>query len=409
MKKINNLINNHPIYLLIIIICLVFLPSAIVAKPQSESKLIVRALGIDKVGEEYEISAIAFLPKASQSFTENYKIVEGKGKTLYEAIASATKETGKDVGLAHTGIVFVNDELCKQGLVESMDFLVRDYSLGNNTFVVYVPDSTKEMIKLTNSLALSSGIRVADVADYDEEKILHGQSNIESIYDSAYSKSKCSLLSVMEISETEGLSVEGQPSGNEESSGAGGTEGEKEKKILNSGKILVLKSGKKALLLEEEEADFYKWTRNSKFSDILIIENFSDEKFDNAILTFTVKSNDVNYDLSFENNIPVCTLTINPTLILMEANQKNTDSDISLFASIEPTGKLKETINNKIKTEVEQILEKFKTLNLDVNKVYEKFYASKTKQFKQFLNTLENKEDYLSEIVFKVVVKSEIN
>ena len=154
MKKLFNFLKNHPIYCLIIIICVVFLPGAIIAKPQAESKLIIRALGIDKSGDEYQVSAIAFLPKASQSFQENYKIVEGKGRTLYDAVSAAAKETGKDIGLAHTGIVFVNDEICQEGLVESIDFLVRDYSLGNDTYVVYVPESTKELVEAVDWCAV---------------------------------------------------------------------------------------------------------------------------------------------------------------------------------------------------------------------------------------------------------------
>ena len=175
MKKLFNFLKNHPIYCLIIVICVVFLPGAIIAKPQTESKLIIRALGIDKAGDEYQVSAIAFLPKASQSFQENYKIVEGKGRTLYDAVSAAAKETGKDIGLAHTGIVFVNDEICQEGLVESIDFLVRDYSLGNDTYVVYVPESTKELVEAAHNLAMSSGIHLGDVAGYDERKVVHGE------------------------------------------------------------------------------------------------------------------------------------------------------------------------------------------------------------------------------------------
>ena len=235
MKKLFNFLKNHPIYCLIIVICVVFLPGAIIAKPQAESKLIIRALGIDKAGDEYQVSAIAFLPKASQSFQENYKIVEGKGRTLYDAVSAAAKETGKDIGLAHTGIVFVNDEICREGLVEAIDFLVRDYSLGNDTYVVYVPESTKELVEAAHNLAMSSGIHLGDVAGYDERKVVHGESNIESIYDSAYSPSKCSLMTVMEMSEEEGIEPGGGQSaggtGEEQSGGGGEQEQKPQKKI----------------------------------------------------------------------------------------------------------------------------------------------------------------------------------
>ena len=411
MKKLINFFKNHPIYCLIIIICVVFLPGAIIAKPQAESKLIIRALGIDKSGDEYQVSAIAFLPKASQSFQENYKIVEGKGKTLYDAVSATAKETGKDIGLAHTGIVFVNDEICREGLVEVIDFLVRDYSLGNDTYVVYVPSSTKELVEAAHNLAMSSGIHLGDVAGYDEKKVIHGESNIESIYDSAYSPSKCSLMTIMEMSEEEGIEPGGgQGAGGtgEEQSGGGGQAQKPQKKILNEEKILILKEGKKALILEPEQTKKYKWTKSSSFSDALTLENFSDKNFKNATLSFSVNSNDVSQRLSFKGGKPIYTFLIKPRLSIVEVNQEDLDDDIFIDVSKFETEKLETTINNKIKNEVYDFIKTFVDANTDINMIYEKFNAEKTSQFQKFLEGLENKDNFLSEIKFYVEVDCKI-
>lgn len=413
MKKLFNFLKNHPIYCLIIVICVVFLPGAIIAKPQTESKLIIRALGIDKAGDEYQVSAIAFLPKASQSFQENYKIVEGKGRTLYDAVSAAAKETGKDIGLAHTGIVFVNDEICQEGLVESIDFLVRDYSLGNDTYVVYVPDSTKELVEAAHNLAMSSGIHLGDVAGYDERKVVHGESNIESIYDSAYSPSKCSLMTVMEMSEEEGIEPGGGQNtsgtgGEEQSGGGGGGASQSQKKILNEEKILILKEGKKALILEPEQTKKYKWTKSSNFADALTLENYSDKNFKNATLSLSVSSNNVSQRLSFKNGKPIFTFLIKPKLSIVEVNQDNLDDDIFIDVSKFETEKLKTTINNRIKNEVYDFIQTFVDANTDINMIYEKFNAEKTSQFQSFLEGLENKENFLSEIKFYVEVDCKI-
>ena len=407
MKRIFNFLTKHPIYVLLIVICFVFLPQAIIKDSQSESKLIIRVIGVDKVDNQFEVSAIAYIPKASQSFVENYKVIEGKGKTLYDAISSATKETGKKIDLAHTGIVFVNSELCEQGLVESVDFLVKDYSLGNNTFVVYVPNSTKEIIKAANTLTLSSGIKLSNVADFDEEKIIHGNSNIESVYDSAYSPSKCALLNIMEISEEQGLEPSGESSSAEEGGGnSKNSETQNSKKILNSGKILVLKSAKKALTLDVEQANMFKWTRNSKFSDILIIENYSDDNFDNATLTFDVEENKVSYELGFENGVPVYKIKINPHLSLVEVNQKNINNKTANHSFNYFSQTLENHINSKIFEDVTQILNLLKNQNLDVNKIYEKFNAVKTKEFQNFIKKLSDKEKYFQNISFQVEVNA---
>ena len=410
MKKIFSFINKHPIYLLLIIICVVFLPGAVIARPQSESNLIIRALGIDKNGDEYEVSAIAFLPKASQSFAENYKVIEGKGRTLFEAIAVAANETGKKVGLAHAGIIFVNDGICQEGLTQAVDYLVRDYSLGNETYVVYVEDSSKELIKAANNLAMSSGIRLGDIAAFNEETFIHGKSNLESIYDSAYSPSKCSILSVMEMSEEEGLeSGGGQNNSNSgEESEQSKNSGENEKKILNEGKILILKEGKKALLLNKEQTEQFRWTKSSSFSDSLILKNFSDKNFKDATITLSVNKNNVSHKLDFKNGKPVFTFIINPRMSIVEVNQKVLDRDIFLNVTSFETEKLKTTINNKIKDKVYSIIKTLVDANVDVNLIYEKFNAEKTSEFQKFLSKLENQEDFLSKVKFYVEVDCKI-
>ena len=82
MKKIFNFVKMHAIFILFCVICVVFLPNAVVAQPQSRTKLVVRAIGVDKKDSGYEVSAIVFIPKATQTFSENYQVVSGKGNSL---------------------------------------------------------------------------------------------------------------------------------------------------------------------------------------------------------------------------------------------------------------------------------------------------------------------------------------
>lgn len=416
MKKIFNFIRAHPIICLFIVICAVFLPSAVVAQPESQTKLIVRALGIDKNGEEYEISAVVFTPKSSQNFTESYKVVEGKGDSVYEAVVAVGIELGREIGLAHTGVVFVNDEMCESGLIESLDYLIRDYSLGNDTFIVYVPDSTKDMIKQVESLNKESGIKVSNIAQYDENSIVIQKSNLESIFDSSYSPSKCVFMNVFELTEEEGLEAGGESGGggggsSEDSGGGSGGEqkSEQKKKILNEGKALVIKEGKKALILEKEEMDKFRFTKNFTWADVLKIENFSDENFDNASITFTVMENTANYKINFENEKPVCEILIKPVLKIAEVNQQGLNDDIYVGESKHSSEKLLNEVDKKIVSDVEEVMKKLIENNLDVNLIYEIFNANYHKQFQKFLSTLENEDEFLQYIEFKYKCNSTIN
>ena len=171
MKKIFSFIKNHPIYCLLIL-CLLFLPTAIVAQPESANKIIIRAMGIDKTEEGYEVTAIAFTPQSSQTFGENYKVIEGKGDSLYTALISLGNHAGKEIALAHTNVIVVDEKASAEGLIEAIDYLNREYSLGNDAHVMYCPSSTSELIRHVNELGIGSEIRLGKISTFDEEKII---------------------------------------------------------------------------------------------------------------------------------------------------------------------------------------------------------------------------------------------
>ena len=410
MKKIFNFLKNHPIYCLLFL-CLLFLPSAVVAQPESVNKIIVRALGIDKTTTGYEISAIIFTPKSSQTFGENYKVVEGKGDTLYSALVSMSTQVGKEVALAHTDVIFVDNKTSEDGLIETIDYLNREYSLGSDTYVMYCPSSTKEIVKMANELAIGSEIRLGSISAYDEKNVILNKSNIESIYSSAYSPSKCTLLNVIEASEEEGLdpggsgaSSGGSETGGSEtggsSTGGSGSSGTS-KKLLNGGKAAVFKGGKKVMVLSEEDVLKYRFTKNSEFAQTFTLENFSDANFTEAKITFTVTKSNVKYDLSFDKNTPICKIKINPTLMISEVNQSELDSDIYISPYMLGTKELKTAVEAKVCDDTKQIVEKFVDANLDVNQIYEKFNAKLTKKFQSYLSDLLDENEYLKGIRFE--------
>lgn len=417
MKKLFKFFVKHPIYLLFAFICIAFLPRAIIAEPQSRSKLIVRAIGIDKTEEGFQASAIAFTPKSTQTFSENYKVVEGKGQTLYDALSAISTEAGKEVALAHANVVFVDDEVCKSGLVETLDYLVRDYSLGNDTFVVYVPNSASDIIKQTQSLVQSSGIKIEEISQYDNTKILINKSDLETIYYSAFSKSRCALLNVMELGEngleTSGGSSEGASSqegtGQQEGQGQSQENDQQNQKILNTGKALVIKDGKKALVLGQEQTKQLRLTKPSKQGENIILENFTDSHFNNATVILSLTKNNVKTKAFFLNGKPCLKFYITPSFQISEVNQEKKDDSIYVGKRQLGSPELKAAANAKIKREALSVLEFLAQNNVDVVEAYDAFDSKFHNQFEAFLSEIDNKEEYIKQFTFEVEVNSLIS
>lgn len=403
MTKIFNFVKKHAIVILFCVLCVVFLPTAIVAQPQSRTKLVVRAIGVDKLDGEYEVSAIVFIPKATQTFSENFQVVSGKGKSFYEAFSNIGTETGREVALSHTSVIYVNDAVCEEGLVDSLDYLIRDYSLNNSSNLVYIEKNAKEVIEAAKTVIQNSGVKIGDVAKFDEDKVVLQQSNLESVYSSAYSKSQCAMINIMELSEERGLESS-SPGGGEQSPGQEETTQQGNKKILNEGKSLILKKGKKALVLSQDETAALRFGKKFKQVGFFSIENFSNENFDNAHLSFAIEDNSVKFLPSIKNGEAVMKIEVCPKLRLVEVNQKKIDKNIYLGEDTIATNSLIVEINKEIKEDFEQILRKLQARNLDVLSTYEKFDASLHGEFQKFLSSLENPETYFENINLEISV-----
>ena len=163
------------------------------------------------------------------------------------------------------------------------------------------------------------------------------------------------------------------------------------------------------MLLEKDDVEKFKFTKDFRWADVLRIESFSDENFNNANIVFTVVENVAKYNIGFKNEKPFCEIMINPVLTIAEVNQEGLDDDIYVGESKHSSKKLLSEVDKKIEKEVEEVMDKLIKNNLDVNLIYEHFNANHHKQFQKFLSTLENEDEFLQHIEFKYECNSTIN
>ena len=82
LKKIFNFLINRPIIVVFVLIIIFYVPSISVMQAQSVEKLIVRIIGIDKAGTDYEVTLLYFQPSTVQAFNDNFKTISVK-ETLH--------------------------------------------------------------------------------------------------------------------------------------------------------------------------------------------------------------------------------------------------------------------------------------------------------------------------------------
>ena len=131
---------HNKILLVILLLFIVMFPVTISLPQQSRSENIVTAIGIDKNGEEYEVSLQYLIPYAGSS--ENaLKCASMKGKSVGEAIEKFNLDFGKVSGFAHCRVIVFNNEASDEGLNGALDYLQRIKTNTNNIFLVSTPIS----------------------------------------------------------------------------------------------------------------------------------------------------------------------------------------------------------------------------------------------------------------------------
>ena len=134
------------------------------------------------------------------------------------------------------------------------------------------------------------------------------------------------------------------------------------------------------------------------------IENFSDENFDEANLTFEIFDKKLRNKVSYQNGVPIFQIDMELSLTLTEVENKNgmIEKNVEFFTI---TPEALDAIEQKVRKSVMEGVEIMRDNQIDVIDFYTIMHNSDKRDFNKFLSSLEDEDDYLSRMVFKVSVK----
>ena len=121
MKEYLKNIYKTPMVFVFILTTIIYGFNALGMTAEINRYAIVSAIGIDSSDDEeskFEISLLTFIPIAEQTFTETYKVVSAKGKSLSEAMDYAGLHIGREVGLSHVKLIVLNEELVHEDITK---------------------------------------------------------------------------------------------------------------------------------------------------------------------------------------------------------------------------------------------------------------------------------------------------
>ena len=406
IKEYLKILTKSPIILIAIFIILTFGSVSLGKNAEINQYAIVTAIGIDKAensDNEVEISLLTFVPVAQQSFTEKYKVIKAKGESVSEAIDFAGLSIGRRVGLNHVKILVINEEYFNENASVEMDFLVRDKNLALSTSVVCTDAKASEFLEAVEKLDSEGSIKIDDIIEFNNEYVYSNESTLETFYKGLYGPSKSSLVSFIALSENSDEGVTVSANNGEGQAGNSGSQNssQSEKTIQNDGSTILCREGREVCHLNSEDMKKINFLRGSFAKGAITIENFSDNVFHNARLTFDIYESYINKRVKFENNIPIVNTDVRVFVKLTEAKE----NDLEIKENVDYKNMSTEAVNaleKEIKSLIKEGLDILRENQCDIIDVYTLLYNHDPNAMQKFLKSLEDEEDYLNHIIFKI-------
>lgn len=127
-------------------------------------------MAIDKAEDGYEVSILIANSKKNQVSSkegESQTIVySAKGKTISDALKNIDLENPRQIYLGHLAVIVISEEVAKEGLLNSIDLLLRSSESTKRFYVAIAKDDkAKDVIKIISPLesfpsqAISTNIR----------------------------------------------------------------------------------------------------------------------------------------------------------------------------------------------------------------------------------------------------------
>ena len=395
-----------PMVIVFILISIIYGGIALGKDAEIDDYAVVTAIGLDK-GEEdvVEISLLTFVPIVTQNFSEQYEVVKSSGKSISEAMDFAGLHLGRQVGLSHVKMVVVNEDFFTNDATTEMDYLTRNANLALSTTLVCTDASAFDFLSAVKEFNTASSIKADDLVEFNEDYVYSTESTFETFYKGIYSPTNTELVSFITLTskDEEGISIQTAAQNSAGGGSGGGQSGQEQekKKILNDGQAILCKDGREVYKLDKEEMKHLNFLKGDFKSGSIIIENFSDNVFTNAELTFEIFENKLNTQVAFENGIPV--VYINSKIFLKLSEAKQTERLINEnvdFKNI--SNEAIKAIEFKIKEYMQDGIRIMRENKADITNLYTTIYNKFPKEMLEFLDRLEDRDDFLNFVVFKV-------
>ena len=407
-KKLKSIFSPKKLVLWLSILILIFTVPAFNKSAMSQTQAIVTMLCVDKVDDKIKVAATVLTP--SQDKKANFQVYSGEGDTLGYAVDSISLAIGKEMGFAQCKIMALGENICKEGVMQALDYMTRTKKVGRNAVLVSFTGDIIDFTQAVANLNLEKSLRLDRIVSFDKRYILTQDSNIETFYIGYYSPISLGIMSKVKLGTNEefnAIEVAGSDAGNAGGSNSDMTStggGQEDKKfIMNDGTVSLFKQGKHYIDMSLDEVKKANIFVNDAQKGTVVVDNVTDHIYSDAKVVVNILKKDISIEPSFNNDTPVYKTDVSLTVFIDEVIEENPSKRLLKRNQDFLTNALIEKIKEKMETDMREIVAYCQDYKIDLLGVYKHFYALENKKFEKYLD--EKGEDYLSGIDYQINIK----
>lgn len=465
MEKLKKIWQNKVFYVLMVLV-LVFLTPITGRPAESELRAVVATLGIDLAPNGVEITVGVLSAKGEADIISNLDPVSANGESVDIAIYNLGVKLGKKVGLSHCEYIVFSEEMFEEDVTIYLDFFIRTNNLTTNAVLVATQGKAKDLINAATSKDSPYNTSIKNMIIFNDDFLFATNMNVETFYNAYYGYEGISILGVFdamdesEIDEIEdgpdgqgqeeavgkeGLNESGfsgdednkeqdsateqgdaagdanTQSGNNESSSGGGTGGtgggtsaeesgddeDKKEVVQYQANMLIVKNGKAIRKLTRNEVDYLKIYHHFIRTMFVKIDNVDTPEYKDASITFEIYDKRADSRVYYIDGVPVYKTVLKLSVKFDEVNapDKTLDSLNEVGDVVLPN--IKEEFIKKIEDLFAELIANAKKDKTDVLGIYSFFNKKYNKQWKEYIDSLEDKEAYLEGVVYEIEVQIE--
>ena len=407
IKKMFKKISNNFILYYFFVLLLIFVPKALTLPSLSFRTAIVTAVGVDQKDDKIEVSILTLSQLGQGDNKEQNKLVSATGERVSDAMGLIELRLGRKIQMGHVKFVLLSEQLAQNDLSNLVDSFIRTSKISNSVTLVICKDSAKDLLSAANKLSQNSSYNLSEIISNDYNDTFTKETSIDYFFKGYFSPNKISSLGYISMTdnESDGIPVgEGGETEQQESPPKQeGAEAQKPSKnnIEFNRENVIFKNGKMLRVLDKKEMDGLNWISTESTHQYITLKNYTEpeQNLEDATITIEVVEKFVRDEVKFEKNIPSITFYIVLELNILEIIQQN--DNISNY-DIKMTSKLLQAISDTAKKQFCYAINKLKTDNTDIVNAYQLLNSKKHKQFQKMLKNLQNPEEYLKYIHFKM-------